>query len=110
MPFFELSLIAILCAGGWLWLDSLKAREAAVAAAREACRVDGLQLLDDTVAISSVKLVRDADGRIRLQRAYAFEYSDTGDNRRPGSVVLLGRRVVLFNVGLRSEAGRPTLH
>jgi hypothetical protein len=101
MPFLETSLIVGLGLAAWLWLDSLKARETAVSAAREACRGDGLLLLDDTVAISSIKLVRDDDGRMRLQRAYAFEYSDTGNNRLPGSVVLIGRRVVLFNVGLR---------
>jgi len=107
MPFLETSLIVGLCLAGWLWLDSLKARETAVSAAREACRGDGLLLLDDTVAIASMKLVRDDDGRIRLQRAYAFEYSDTGNNRLPGSVVLVGRRVVLFNVGLRDRERRP---
>jgi hypothetical protein len=100
----EITLIIAVCLGGWLWLDSLKAREAAVSAAREACRVEGLLLLDDTVAISSVRLAREDDGRIRLQRAYSFEYSDTGNNRLPGSVVLIGRRVVLFNVGLRDDA------
>ena len=106
----EMSLIVGLCLAGWLWLDSLKARETAVAAAREACRIEGLLLLDDTVAISSIKLARDNDGRIRLQRAYAFEYSDTGNNRLPGSVVLIGRTVVLFNVGLRDDAGPARLH
>ena len=93
----------VVCAAlAWLWLDSIKVREAAVAAAREACAVEGLMLLDDTVAIAGLKPVRDTDGRIRLQRSYEFEFSDTGDNRRKGSVVLLGRRVILFNVGLRS--------
>jgi hypothetical protein len=29
--------------------------------------------------------------------AHTFEFSDTGDNRRKGSVVLLGRTVVVFN-------------
>ena len=92
--------LLLVCAGAvWLWLDSLKAREAAVAAARHACSLESLLLLDDTVAIAAVKLARDDDGRIRLQRAYVFEYSDTGNNRRNGSVVLLGRRVILFNIG-----------
>ena len=82
-----------------MWLDSIRVREAAVAAAREACVAEGLMLLDDTVAIAGVKPARNAEGHIRLQRSYDFEFSDTGDNRRKGSVVLLGRRVVLFNVG-----------
>lgn len=58
-------------------------------------------LLDDTVSISGLKPARNEDGHIRLQRSYEFEFSDTGNNRRKGSVVLLGQRVVLFNVGVR---------
>jgi hypothetical protein len=97
----EITAILVCIAVAWLWMDSLKAREAAVRAAREACAYDNLLFLDQTVSITAVKLKRDEDGRVQLQRAYEFEYSDTGDNRRKGSVVLLGRRVVLFNVGLR---------
>ena len=64
----------------------------------EACADEGLQFLDDTVAIRSLRLVRDDDGRLRLRRIYGFEYSDTGDNRRPGTVTLLGQRVELLHV------------
>jgi Protein of unknown function (DUF3301) len=95
-----LSLLA-LAAIVWLWLDSLKAREVAVHAARTACSAEGLLLLDDTVAIANLTLRRDDEGQVRLQRAYGFEYSDTGDNRLQGSVVLLGHRVTLLNIGLR---------
>jgi hypothetical protein len=99
---FEITAILVCVAVAWLWMDSLKAREAAIRAAREACAQDNLLLLDATVSIVSVRLARDENGRVQLQRAYEFEYSDTGDNRRKGSVVLLGRRVILFNVGLRA--------
>jgi hypothetical protein len=81
--------------GGAGLLDS---REAAVGAARAACDAEGLQFLDDTVGIASVKPARNADGRLLLQRAYDFEFSDNGDNRIRGSVVTLGRRVILLNV------------
>ena len=110
MPSLEIIAVATLAAVAWFWLDSLKVREAAVKAARAACASEGLQLLDDTVSIAGLKTVRDAQGRIRLQRAYDFEYSDTGDNRRKGSLVLQGRRVVLFNVGSREAQLPDTLH
>jgi hypothetical protein len=110
MPVLELTGILILAALGWLWLDSLKAREAAVAAARAACEAEGLLLLDATVSIASLKVARDDDGRVKLQRAYDFEYSDTGDNRKRGSLVLLGTSVVLLNVGLRLVSNVRTLH
>jgi hypothetical protein len=110
MPVLES--VGILLLGGlvWLWLDSLKAREAAVRAARAACVSEGLMLLDDTVAISGLKFARDEDSRLKLQRVYDFEYSDTGDNRLKGSVILLGHRLVILNVGLRAGPAVRTLH
>ncbi len=106
----EIAGILLLAALAWLWLDSLKAREVAVRAAREVCTAEGLMLLDYTVAIASLKLARDESGRIQLQRAYDFEYSDTGDNRLKGNLVLQGHRVVLLNVGLRPAPPARTLH
>jgi hypothetical protein len=110
MPYIEIAGMLLLAAIAWLWLDSLKAREVAVRAAREACHAEGLQLLDDTVAIASLWPVRDAEGRIRLQRAYDFEFSDTGDNRLKGGVVLRGHRVVLLNLGQPPVPEARTLH
>ena len=107
---WELLGLIVLAGGAWLWLDSLKARDGGIAAARAACNTEGLQLLDDTVSLASLRPVRNDDGRLLLRRVYNFEYSDTGDNRRNGSVVLLGHRVVLLNVGLRAVPALRTLH
>ncbi|HVS27771.1 MAG TPA: DUF3301 domain-containing protein [Burkholderiales bacterium] len=110
MPGPEIVIILILGGFAWLWFDSLKAREAAIRAARAACAAEGLMLLDYTVAIAGLKLARDEDGRLKLQRAYDFEYSDNGDNRLKGSVVLLGHRVVILNIGLSIAPTVRTLH
>lgn len=110
MPTFELFGIALLGALCWLWFDSLKARDAGIEAASAACASENCQLLDDTVAITRVRLVRSDNGRLALRRVYDFEYSDTGDNRRRGSVVMLGHRVVVVNIGLRLVVSNRTLH
>jgi len=93
-----LALLAAAAAAGLLW-TSLQARETANAAMRAACRAEGLLFLDDTVALQSMRPVRDGDGRMALRRIYGFEYSDTGDNRRRGSVTLLGPRIVAIDMG-----------
>lgn len=95
---------------GWYWLASIKARDAAMLACRRACDAEGLQFLDDTVSAARVRPERDDDGVLRLRRVYSFEYSDTGNNRRPGSIELLGDRVIMLNVGLRSVPDERTLH
>ncbi|HQT25076.1 MAG TPA: DUF3301 domain-containing protein [Burkholderiales bacterium] len=71
----------------WFWLDSLRANEIARAAGARACLDAGLQFLDET---ASVKL---AVRRLVLQRTYRFEFSDTGDRRLEGEVILVGKRV-----------------
>ena len=88
----------------------MKVRDIAIGEAREACDREGLQFLDETVATAKIRFVRDDDGRLVLQRIYAFEYSDTGSNRRPGSIVMRGQEVLFVNVGLRLATGTPTLH
>lgn len=109
-PLAELLLLAFFLALAWLWWDSMQAREAAVSAARTACEAEGLQFLDDTVGIAGLRPARNANGRLLLQRAYDFEFSDTGDNRMKGSVVMLGRRVILLNIGQRPPATVTRIH
>ena len=103
MELLELLVLGLMAAGVWLWLDSLKAREIGIKAAKQACAEEELQFLDDTVLIRSLRLARDDDGQLKLRRVYAFEYSDNGDNRRSGSVTLLGNEVEMLHV-------RPNLY
>ncbi len=98
MDLLELLGLALLLAAVWLWLDSLKARETGIRAAQSACDEERLQFLDDTVVIRSLRLARDDDGQLKLRRVYAFEYSDNGDNRRPGSVTMLGQQVEYLHI------------
>lgn len=92
----ELIPIAALAAIGWFWFDSLRAREAAVEAARLACAADRVQLLDDTVALVSLRPQRASGGTLALRRIYRFEFSDTGNNRLGGSVTVLGSVVQML--------------
>ena len=85
---FVIFVIALLI---WFWHDTMQAREQAIALGKRHCQNDGLQLLDETVSLSSLKLRRDADGQMTFRRVYEFEFSDNGDNRRLGSITLLGR-------------------
>lgn len=98
-----LGLLALACAG-WLVWDSLKVRESANAAMHAACAAEGLLFLDDTVALESVRLARNDEGRLKLRRVYGFAFSDTGHNRRKGSIALVADTVVALDLGPRSVA------
>ena len=103
LEFTGLLLIASIA---WFMWDSLKAREAAVSASRAACAAEGFQFLDDTVAIRGIRPVRE-DGSLRLRRVYGFEYSESGDTRRKGSVVLVGDRVLVLNLEFQRPQHLP---
>ncbi len=104
MPIEESFLLLLALAGIWFWLDTLKAREAGVAAARAACAEEGWQFLDESVVGRGVRLARDDEGRLRLRRIYAFEYSESGFNRSVGSVTLLGQELEWLSI---RHAARP---
>ena len=100
----ELSALALFIAAGWFWLDSLRARDAALDGARRACEAEGVQLLDWTVAMKRIRLGRDDEGRRGLQRTYEFEFSDTGNNRIGGSVTVLGRHLLALHLPVIATA------
>ena len=87
---WEAAAIIAIVAGALLWVDSLRARERAVTAGRAACQRYELQFLDDTVSFARIRLARNEDGELRIARTYTFEFSDTGNNRRHGAIVMLG--------------------
>ena len=87
---WEAAFIVVTVAGVLLWVDSLRARERAVLAGRSACQRYDLLFLDDTVSFARMRLARNEEGRLRIARTYTFEFSDTGNNRRHGAIVLLG--------------------
>jgi len=98
MDLIDILVLLLIAALAWLWFDSLKSREIAVLEARAACNSEDLLLLDDTVAIQRLGVGRDGESILRLRRVYGFEYSNTGNYRWTGSLVMLGERVLVVNL------------
>lgn len=92
-PAEGLWLLVALAIVAWWWAG-LRAREAALRAAREATEREGLQLLDSAVAGGRSRLTRGASGQLELHRHYRFEFSDDGLRRLEGEVRMRGRRVI----------------
>ena len=86
-------MIVFLIGLAWFWFDSVRAKEAAIRAAACACKEIQAQLLDQTVALKQLRIVRDIKGRIQLQRSYNFELSMDREARSFGRVFLLAQKV-----------------
>jgi hypothetical protein len=46
-----------------------------------------------------MRLQRGRDGRMGLRRTYVFDYSEDGETRRQGFVIVSGRRVEFVGLG-----------
>jgi hypothetical protein len=86
----NLILLLVLLAIIGLWLKLSRGREQAIEEARQQCRQHGLQLLDESVGLRGVRLVRQR-GPWLLERCYTFEVSIDGNDREPGRLWLVGR-------------------
>jgi hypothetical protein len=93
MDVISLLFLLLLAALGWFWFDSLRALEIARDAGKRACDDANVQFLDDTVAGIAFALVRDKSGRRMLRRTYRFEFSETGNTRLEGQLIVLGDRI-----------------
>lgn len=89
------------------WSAARAAAERADQVGRDACRTAGVQWLDETVHASGLRLRRGEDGRLGFDRSFRFEYSQDGDDRHVGRLVLRGERLVSFSGPLRGTGVVP---
>lgn len=84
--------LGMLAAAG-LWLGAMRSRERALASARRICAAHAVQLLDETVGLSGLRLRRH-HGMLQLMLRYGFEVSVEGLDRQPGTLWMAGGRMV----------------
>lgn len=78
----------------WFWWDSRGVAERAINAARSRCEQNGLTFLNDTVAWKKIRLRRNRQGRMQLQRTYFFEFASDMQQRYQGEVEMLGSQLI----------------
>jgi hypothetical protein len=77
----------------WFWWDSRGVAEIAIRTARRKCEQAELTFLNDTVGWKKIRLRRNRQGRMQLQRTYFFEFASDMAERYKGEVVMLGQQV-----------------
>ena len=106
----ETILLALLILSAWIWLDSISKREIAIKHGRELANRYQLQLLDETVACTQIRIGRDSRGHAQLQRLYEFEVSASGSERLQCNLQLLGKQLQTWHIPpyVQNEAHRDS--
>ena len=89
------SLLIILFLGllAWFWFNSIRAKEIAMQASAEACKQIEVQFLDQTASLKKIKVSRNKNGRMTLERTFTFDFSRDRETRTQGLVTIIGQRV-----------------
>ena len=74
----------------WLWSINRRAQEIAKHTCSRICKNAQVELLDDTISLSKLRVIRNQQGKAAFQRTYYFDYTDLGHNRKTGTVIMLG--------------------
>lgn len=78
----------------WYWQTAVRVKEVAYQAVARRCEQEGVQLLDGSISLGSLKVGRGDRGSISLLREYSFEFTSTGDQRYKGWVFTRGARIL----------------
>jgi len=97
----DLIVLVLLLGVAGAWLKLSRGREQASHEARMQCRQHGLQLLDESVGLRGLRVLRQ-HGQLLLERCYTFEVSIDGNDREPGKLWLIGPTL--------SGISLPTIH
>ncbi len=81
-----------------VWHSAMGAREEARRQAHRLCLAANMQLLDQTVALSRLRLRRSTDGWFDVLREYRFEVSSNGRDRKPGHLQMTGDNLLSWTL------------
>jgi hypothetical protein len=84
-PLALLLLIVVLV---WFWQVSQQCRDLAIVTAREICKQQGVQFLDGTASLQTIRPYFSRGTGPGLKRTYTFDYSEDGIARRTGCIIM----------------------
>jgi len=99
--------LLLVLAGFQAWQNALRSRELARDLGRDLCAAARVQLLDQTVALQRLRLVRVPARGVQVRRDYRFDFSVDGSDRQRGTLSVLDGRLLSHNMALAVESAAP---
>ena len=84
----SLALLLLIVVLVWFWQVSLQCRDIAIVTARETCKRQGVQFLDGTASLQTIRLYFKRGSGPGIKRTYTFDYSEDGIERRTGCIIM----------------------
>jgi hypothetical protein len=88
-----LALLIIIALLVWFWQVSQQCRDIAIQVARQTCKQQGLQFLDGTASLKSIRPFLSRSAGPGFKRTYTFDYSEDGIGRRSGCIIMHNARI-----------------
>lgn len=88
-----LSLLLIIAFLVWFWQLSQLCRDTAIQVARQTCKHQGLQFLDGTASLKSIRPYFTHASGPGFKRTYTFDYSEDGVGRHSGCIIMHNAQV-----------------
>jgi hypothetical protein len=85
--------LLVICSIAVLWYKNLAYKDLAYKSAMQFCREAGVQLLDQTIVLRSLRPLKQSQ-HWQLRRHYEFEFTSTGADRYKGQITLLSNTVI----------------
>jgi hypothetical protein len=99
--------LLLILAGFYVWQNAMRARDLARGLGRNLCAQANVQLLDQSVALQRLKLVRVPSHGVLLRRDYGFEFSVDGKDRHRGTLSIIDGRLLVHNLAVPTQAVPP---
>lgn len=90
----DLFILFFLGLGGWIWWLDRGIKQAAFNYAKQHCESHDVQLLDDNVRQTHIKIIRNNQGSLKIYRQFRFEFTTTGERRHQGHLEMVSGKVV----------------
>lgn len=89
----SLALLLLIALLVWFWQLGQQSRDTALRMARETCKHQGLQFLDGSASLQSVRPTFSPGQGPGLKRTYTFDYSADGIARHTGCIIMHNMQV-----------------
>lgn len=93
MQIYDLFWVLFIALLGWVWWIERGIMQWAYGYAKKYCHENDIQLLDDNIRLSSMKLKKNSANKWKIARCFKFEFTSTGEQRYEGKIETLGSRI-----------------